>query len=129
MLWHIAIFSCGEWQNVPVVSLARSVYRIMLVHHIDSVSFEGKLDVYCASTVVGRQHNRSLLLNLRLPIVAIRGLPFPRVAFTVPILEAVLANIFEPGTVTAFFVLCRALGVLEAISVLNSFDNRSRLPK
>jgi hypothetical protein len=101
----------------------------MFVHHIDGSAFDGESNMDSATTIIPVWLRFILILWLLSVIITVYCLVIFVLllvaAFSVPVLQAVSAYIFESRAITTVFILCRALCVLEAIGVLYGFDNRS----
>jgi hypothetical protein len=83
------------------------VDRIVLVHHVDSLTLEGELDVDGTTAIVCGQPRSSALVRLVLTVLTIHFhfVLFLHVPLAVPVLHAVFAYIFKSSAVAAFFAL------------------------
>jgi hypothetical protein len=88
----------------------------MLVNHIDGFPLDRELDMNGPAAIISDWLGMPWFLRV-FAVFTILFLFFLRGAPPNPLLHAVLAHIFEPCAVTAFFALCRAFGVLGAISL------------
>jgi hypothetical protein len=79
------------------------VNRIVRVHHIDSLTLDREFYVNGTTAIISWKRWTTGLLRL---VFNVWFLLFLQLASPVPILPAVSAYIFEPGTVTTFFVFC-----------------------
>jgi hypothetical protein len=103
-----------------------SVNRIVLVDDVDRISLRRELDVYCATTVIRRKLWISCLplhFSHVFDVLVLLGLF--GVAQTVSILEAIGADVFEPGAVAAVLVIGLTFGILETVYFLDGLDERS----
>lgn len=99
---------------------------IVFVHHVDGFSLDRELDVKGSTAIVRRQCMRSpLLLIDSLAVVAVLLFLFLHVALPIPVLQAVLAHIFESRAVTAFLTLRRTFSISVTVDFLNDFNDRS----
>jgi hypothetical protein len=88
----------------------------VLIDHVDGLPLEREFDVYGTAAIISDRLGLFQVLHV-VAVFTILVLLFLRGALSNPFLHAVMAHKFQPRTVTAFVVPCRAFGVLEAISL------------
>jgi hypothetical protein len=101
------------------------VYGIVLVYHVDRFALVGEFDVNGTSTIIAYIRWITSIDSLVSDRFTVVLLLFLLMTFSGLVLHAVMAHILEPRTITTFFVLGRAFHVLEAIGILDSFNDRS----
>ena len=89
---------------------------VVLVYDVDRISLRRELDVYGATTIVRRQlRSTPLLFPLLSGLCILVFFDLLDVARAISILEAVRADVSEPGAVAAVLIACLAFRIFETV--------------
>jgi len=124
LTWHFPSRECWEFRpknGGSSVAIRRTALHIamdwvVLVYDVDRISLRRELDVYGATTIVRRQlRSTPLLFPLLSGLCILVFFDLLDVARAISILEAVRADVSEPGAVAAVLIACLAFRIFETV--------------